>query len=128
MSKPRGDLIGPGPHALVVGPHTYQVRFVADVDKAEAIASGRTGKFRRKHAYGSVNHRTGALFVGIDMHGTQQADSLLHEVLHICLAQTGQDDELLVHGLAPSLLDALRRNPWFTDFLLKARDNTEATA
>ena len=101
-----------GPHPLKIGPHTYDVLFVPDVDEVLE---------RDEELFGHINHKTGELHVGLNMHGLQQADTLLHEALHGVLVQIGRDDETLVHGLAPGLLNLLRSNPWFVNFLLRAK-------
>lgn len=53
------------------------------------------------------------------------ADTLLHEVLHACLAITGcsldvDAEEQVVLPLAPLLFDTLRRNPDLAAYLLNA--------
>lgn len=55
---------------------------------------------------------------------SQERDTLLHELLHACWAQTGLDfeddeQERVVGALAPWLLGALRDNPRLVAFLLE---------
>ena len=105
---------------LRVGPHTYTVAFVPNVDDEEHVASAR-GTDEPEELFGHVNHKLLQIHVGLNMRGTQQADSLLHEALHAVLSQSGNDDEQLVHTLTPAILDLLRRNPWFTQFMMEAK-------
>lgn len=107
---------------LRVGPHTYTVTFVHDVDREAHVAADRAPDEEPQGLFGHVNHKLLSIHIGLNMRGTQQADSLLHEALHTVLAQLGRDDESLVHGLSPALLALMRRNPWFVEFLLTAKE------
>lgn len=109
-------------HKLRVGPHTYTVQFVPNVDDEVHVQEAREDDDEPEHLYGHVNHKLGIIHVGLNMRGTQQADTLIHETLHSVLVQLGRDDEALVHGLAPALLAVLRRNPWLVEFVTTAKE------
>ena len=96
------------PPTVKVGPHTYQIRLHA-----------------LENLSGDCD--TDRLRIRIDrsMRGSQRRDTLLHEVLHAITSMTGLDhelgdstDEAVARRLAPALLDVLRANPKFTEYLL----------
>lgn len=106
------------PAKITVGPHVYTVEVSA---KRANDASVR---------YAQVDHATLDIIVNPDQHPSQMADSVLHELLHALCDMQGvavgdkpliepAAEEPLVRGMAPLLLDLLRRNPalvtWLTD-------------
>lgn len=55
--------------------------------------------------------------VDLDQGPDQLRDSLLHEVLHVCLGMLGKDADETVELLSPVLLDTLRGNPALVTWL-----------
>lgn len=104
------------PTHIQVGPMRYTVA----VDQVAINAEGSS-----KHVYGVTLHKKLSIFLAEGMAADQEADTLLHEVLHACLNVTGQDlpytdtqMEAVVYGLSPVLLDTLRRNPDLVAYLV----------
>lgn len=108
------------PEALCIGPHVYEVRTSRDVTQ-DLRADSNTGRCRPDF-----------LTIDIDPEHplTVVAETLLHEVLHACVAQAGlthalADDDLeerVVLAVTPPLLDTLRSNPELVAFLTGPND------
>lgn len=65
------------------------------------------------------------LLIGGEQGVDQTRDTLLHEILHALVGIVGmfdkaKDEERVVAGLTPLLLDALRRNPKVVAYLVAA--------
>jgi hypothetical protein len=71
--------------------------------------------------FGHLNHKTGDIYVGLDMNGSQQRDTLIHETMHAVLMQLAHDDEYLVHRIAPALLGFMQANPQWVEFIMARR-------
>lgn len=102
----------PPPRSLRVAHATYTLR----PDRAECEAVGSNGHFlgdARRIAYRD------------DLPADKLREVLLHEALHATFDACGQptlfgdveDEERVVHALTGPLLDLLRRNPRFVEFL-----------
>ena len=63
---------------LRVGPHTYTVAFVPNVDDEEHVASAR-GTDEPEELFGLVIHKLLEIHVGLNMRGTQQAEGVVIE-------------------------------------------------
>ena len=108
------------PTALVVGAKTYNITW--DMESWVEHATDTNG-------LGETNHRK--LWIGINpaQHRAQRVDTLLHEVLHVVLAQSGDlrnyeslDDKLEEHivvSATPWLLVVLQDNPEIVAYLLE---------
>jgi len=103
------------PAVVQVGPMRYSV--VADKAKcdAEAVDTGR-------RVMGYSDHSALEIAVKAGMARDQEADTVLHEVLHCCLRQSDGElgnevEERVVGSLSPLLLDTLRRNPALVAYL-----------
>ena len=92
------------PDTIVVGPHSYALRFAPLVADDEDL-------------FGHADHRAATIVCRTNMSRSQQQDTVLHEVLHCALVQTTHDNEKLVWQLAPILLDTLQRNPQLVRYL-----------
>jgi hypothetical protein len=70
-------------------------------------------------AVGRANIQYGKIAVESDQSEDQQADTALHEWLHIMLLMAGLGhQEEVVNRLSPILLDFLRRNPRAVEYLV----------
>lgn len=75
---------------------------------------------------GYVSHDKGVLKYDADLEGVELSNTLLHEVIHGCLHNSGihvhqgigENEELIVEGLTNSLTDFIKRNPKFMCFIL----------
>jgi Zn-dependent peptidase ImmA (M78 family) len=104
------------PKELKVGGKTYAITW----DQESWEASNQEG-------YGYSNHRHSRISINPNQSTMEKADTLLHEMLHCCLAQVGNMnnykvlDELEEHVVTtttPWLLTALRDNPDIVKYLL----------
>lgn len=104
---------GVNPPAHVdLGGHRYTVR--CDDDTAKLL--------REEEARGDSRPDRLLIRLDVDRPHTAVAETLLHETLHCAwsltsLRQDDIDEEKVVAGLAPILLEALRRNPDLTAYL-----------
>lgn len=106
------------PKQITVGPVRYRVLFCEF-----EIARAERGDADRLYAH--HDPRKQQITVDPDQGPDQLADSLLHEVLHACVAVTGLDETLgdreesVVRSLSTCLLQVLRENPrlvgWICD-------------
>ena len=104
------------PTHVQVGP----IRYSLAVDQA-AIDHTGSGKA------GNTNHPLQTILLSSEQGPDQEADTVLHEVLHACLHQSDgelsvEQEERLVLSLAPLLLDTLRRNPELVAYLMGAKE------
>lgn len=100
------------PETVQIGPYTYCVTLVdAEVD------DGETGV-----QLGNLNLKSLEISLDRDQSPAVMADTLLHEVLHGILTQTGavqgDEQEQVVTALSSPLLDTLRRNPALVAYLI----------
>lgn len=95
------------PKKLTIGPFRYAVMvpsFLPDAD-------------------GATNYSQRVIAVNGSLSEQSQRETLLHEVLHAVIDQTGfrnlekEEEEKLVASLSPPLLSVLRSNPTFVSFL-----------
>ncbi len=75
-----------------------------------------------KRTVGRVRMSAQRILVADDLGPDQEPDTVLHEVLHclfrlVNLQPDRAEEERVVMGLAPVLLDALRRNPPLVQYL-----------
>ncbi len=102
------------PKEIQVGPYRYRI----STEKAEMDA------LQAEQRCGLAGFHD-ELQTQITTHPEQtqdsMADTLLHELLHACLIQSGVQDrdreEDYVSGISATLLDTLRRNPDLVKFL-----------
>lgn len=95
------------PRTIRVGPMTYKVTY--DPLLQDAVGETKAEKLTIKLRPGQAPD--------------YEADTLLHEVLHAVMTHapidlTTEQEEHVCLAIAPVLLDTLRRNPKFTDYLL----------
>lgn len=117
------------PRKIQVGPHPVVVK--VDTKRMHTV-NKETDDVHGLAAYG---HDDLEIVVDPQQAASQMRDSVLHEVLHALFAigpqnvlfqeldeknKVGVLEENLVQGLCPLLLDFLRRNPRFVDWLLEA--------
>jgi hypothetical protein len=94
------------PRNVKVGPHRYRV--ISDKDALMEAASGRTDRER--------------LTICLDptLAGSALADTLVHELVHACLAVVALGDDVeeqVALALGPGLLALLRDNPKLVKYL-----------
>jgi len=103
------------PEQIRVGPHTITIVS----DQADMNRRSVEGKHDLD---GQFDHRKNEIAVHPGQHPDQQAETLLHEILHAVFGFTKLDDlsndEDVVNRLAPALLDTLRRNPALVMYLM----------
>lgn len=109
------------PESIQVGPHRYTV---------EATGAAITKARAREGPTVVGHHDANALVLTVDpdLPHSQQADTVLHEVMHAVLYSVDVDrvlvnheaglDEHLICAVTPILLDTLRRNPDLVAFLI----------
>lgn len=105
------------PGKVQVGPFSYDV--VVDADAVARLNRGQNG-----FMVGATDTTRQLIAVDPDLGPDQQADTVLHEILHAVMSLTGlasdlDDDteEQVVFRLAGPLLDVLRRNPRLVAYL-----------
>lgn len=105
------------PATITVGPHTYAVV----VDENAINARSREEKTDLLGQHDPINL---TITLRPEQAPSTLVETLLHEVLHALLSQTGivadignEEEEKAVNRLAPLLLDTLRRNPALVEFL-----------
>lgn len=102
------------PKSVQVGPHVYSV-----VDEERAVLA-----LRDEGKYGITRLERLEIHIDPNAAHTQVADTLLHEVMHCIWDQGGlrtEDpalEERVICSLATGLLDVLRANRKFANFLL----------
>ena len=74
---------------------------------------------------GRTTHRNQSIVLAEGIGPDQEADTVLHELLHACLSVSGAANKVsdglqeeLVAAITPLLLDVLRRNPQLVAYLL----------
>lgn len=105
------------PARVRVGPHIYRISTDPSVLR----------HYEREVDHeldGYCDHANLTIAIKRPLEHTQQADTVLHEVLHAICSQTGithdtggDDEERLIQRLAPALLAVLRSNPSLVDYL-----------
>lgn len=68
---------------------------------------------------GTIDHDHQKIEINPDYPDYSLKITLLHEVLHGCLNLIDQDDESLVHMLSYVLLNTMRSNPGFVQYLME---------
>lgn len=102
------------PERIVVGPFVYRIEFNKQVADAG-------------NCWGRWEPQTNTIYLEPDVPRDRTAVTALHEVLHAIIdyGRIGpaiSDLEGLITPLAPLLVDTLRRNPEFVDYLLRETD------
>ncbi|MBA3580613.1 MAG: hypothetical protein H0W42_11575 [Gemmatimonadaceae bacterium] len=105
------------PSSLVLGPHLYKV----DCSHDTAL------RLRADQRRGDSHADSLLIRLDPDCPHTIAAETLLHELLHMCWNQAAVNDiegvepheEKIVAALSPLILELLRRNPDLADYLLK---------
>jgi len=107
------------PKDLIVGPYNYQVK-----NDKSSMDSARV-KFDSLEAIGFTSTHEQCIYVDPELQEDMRAEVLLHEVLHAICEATGmgvyfeeKDEEQFIATVSPLLLDTLRRNEEFADYLL----------
>lgn len=94
------------PKHVQVGPHRYRIR-----------STGKATELALQGLMGQTDSRSNEILVSPDQSDGQQADTLLHEILHAAYDQTSlrrldaEAEEAVVSALTPILLGVLRNNP-----------------
>lgn len=94
------------PKHVTVGPHRYRIR-----------STGKSTLLDLQGLMGQTDSRSNEILVSPDQSDGQQADTLLHEILHAAYDQTSlrrldaEAEEAVVSALTPILLGVLRNNP-----------------
>lgn len=104
------------PETIELVGQRFRVAIVPDSHAALASASAD-----HRHV-GTTKPAVQEIYVADDLGPDQTRDTLLHEILHGLFAIVGhfdrqRDEERVVAGLTPLLLDCLRRNPDLVAFL-----------
>lgn len=109
------------PERIQVGPHRYTVE-ATEAAIAKARAGGPGPSLMGQHDSHDLT-----IVLAPDLPASQQADTLLHELLHAVMAHSGIDavltnerdglDEQVVMAVTALLLDTLQRNPDLVAFL-----------
>ena len=104
------------PIIIQIGPIRYTVAYSQQAMDAYNIKN-------REDCVGAAEHGIGVITIGDKQNRDNQADTLLHEVLHAILSvynlHDKTADEHFVALLATTLLDTLRRNPVLVDYLVE---------
>ena len=99
------------PTTVYVSPHTYTI------DTSEDTALRLQADQNRGQCFKDIN----LIELDTTLPDTQQAETLIHEILHAIWHTTGLDDETdeetAVTALAPRLLSLLRENHVLTEYL-----------
>ena len=105
------------PKKLKLGAFTFTV-------KTDATALLKESERLASNLYGATNYQNLQIVVHPDVAPMQMKDTLLHEVLHTCFHDypelSNEDEESMIRFVTPRLLDALRSNPRFVEFLTEA--------
>lgn len=98
------------PQTLKIGGFVWQVKVSAEITYEGSC-------------YGSTHWETLTIYLRPSLHPQKQAETLLHEVLHIVLWQSGlhhryqhddkPDEEQVVQAMSPLLFQVLSENPPF---------------
>ncbi len=106
------------PDYVDIGPHRYTI-------VCDEAAIDKVSREEQDDLLGHTDHGTTTITLSPDQSASMLADAVLHEVLHALTSVTGiandlgdDDDEAMVNRLSPALLDALRRNPALTAYLV----------
>lgn len=116
--------MGTMPDQITVGRLDYTV--INDVEQWSTTATGDLGLKHSDH--GATNHHRMVVCINPHDHVQQQADTLLHEILHICWFVGAMDtagtqdavnerEEDFIARLTPWLLLVLAKNPGVVQFL-----------
>lgn len=103
------------PKHVTVGPHRYRIR-----------STGKRTLLKLQGLMGQTDSRSNEIHVSPQQSDDQQADTLLHEILHAAYDQTSlrhldaEGEEAVVSALAPILLGVLRNNPDVVRVLTRA--------
>lgn len=104
------------PRRVEVGPHAYKV-------SRANLAS--------REEFGHTDFEAGAIRVHSKLTPEFSRETLLHEVLHACMAcahvgLSEKREEAVVSRLAPILLDTLQRNEALVRYLIPREESAEA--
>lgn len=109
------------PKTVRVGPHRISIKIDETAHNASQAAE-------QTSLYGRYDPATNTITVQPGLHPDQEADTILHEILHAVATGTGltatggaledqSRQEQVVSAMAPALLDLLRRNRALVDYL-----------
>ena len=104
------------PSAIQVAAIRYSLREARDPEENAALEDD----------WGRTDHKIQRILFKPGQGPDVLADTVFHELLHCCIFNSGcvaiipskDEEEKLVRALTPVLLDAMRRNPRLTDFLV----------
>lgn len=104
------------PGSAQIGAHTYEIR----TDPETLL------QLREAGVCGDSRPDRLVIRIDTDLPHTSQAETVLHELLHCCWAQTGlkteerisEAEELAIASLAPVVFNMLRSNPEIVDYLM----------
>ena len=114
-AKPMPALL---PERLFIGGRAYSIFW----SQESWNASGRD-----ENDYGYSNHKKLTIHINPNQHKDQKADTLLHEVLHCCMAMVGNVDnykgvsdleEHIVSTVTPWVLAAFRNNAIVLQYIM----------
>ena len=91
---------------------------------------------KQSDCYGEYEHRKNQITIQNDLSNLDEANTLLHEVLHACVYGSGLNqaegplkednaEELTVNQLTNYLMGVFRDNPWFLDYIKKGVNDSE---
>lgn len=103
------------PTSVQIGPFVYAV-------KADADELTRYEHSTKSSVWGCVRFVEMDILLEPKAQEQKKRETLLHEVIHVCNNVAGasslKHEERFVTGLAPALLDTLRRNPALVSYLM----------
>lgn len=102
------------PKKLKIGPYKYSVS-KSNLNEHVLDGEGKT--------YGITHVMEQTMVLAEGQGPDMLAESLLHEVLHICCQAAGlglelENEESIVSSIAPVLLEAIRNNPDMVEFIV----------
>jgi hypothetical protein len=102
------------PNSVVIGPYRYEV----SVDEAAINAHSVNVQ---EECIGRVDRWDQTIVIRPGLGADVERESVLHELLHVVTRVVGlgqhDNEERFVTAMAPTLLDALRRNPRLVRYL-----------
>jgi len=106
------------PESVQVGPYVYTII-------ADAVRMAECEKESREELFGMTLHKSLEIIIQPDAADTVIRETLLHEVLHAVLYNTGISDRMtekteehLIRALSPALFVLLRDNKKFLGYIV----------